>query len=147
MDPRTQTLEQLQQTLDQLGQVIRRRLHASPLRPRSAHILSLLARADTPEQMTPSRISQQLCVKPPTLTPMLQRMEQEGLLCRRHSQRDRRLVYLVPTALGLTRLEEHRRLCQQVYTGLFSALDDGQLQQLCALYEKVLAAQGEEETT
>lgn len=51
-------------------------------------------------QVTPTQLSQVLRVRPSTITPMLQRLEDQGLLRRVHSQEDRRQVFLTITPEG-----------------------------------------------
>ena len=132
--------QQLQLAIRGVSELFHQRMHEGMLRPRSARILEILTAAASPEEMTPSRISQQMAVKPPTITPMLRRLEEEGLICRRHGEADRRLIYLAPTEEGRRRLEEQRRFCARVQREVFSPLTDEELGQMNRLYQKVLAA-------
>ena len=50
--------------------------------------------------VTPTQLSQVLRVRPSTITPMLQRLEDQGLLRRIHSKEDRRQVFLAITPEG-----------------------------------------------
>jgi DNA-binding MarR family transcriptional regulator len=93
------------------------------------------------EGLTQSQLVESLCVEPPTITKMLQRMEASGMVERRQDAEDARVsrVYLTPngralenqvcavwsqldddTVTGLTNMEQTllRRLLQQVHTNL-----------------------------
>ncbi|MDX2136663.1 MAG: MarR family winged helix-turn-helix transcriptional regulator [Chloroflexota bacterium] len=93
------------------------------------------------EGLTQSQLVESLCVEPPTVTKMLQRMEAVGIVERRQDAEDARVsrVYLTPngraletqvcavwrqldddTVAGLTDVEQAllRRLLQQVHTNL-----------------------------
>jgi DNA-binding MarR family transcriptional regulator len=95
----------------------------------------------TAEGLTQSQLVESLCVEPPTVTKMLQRMEAAGMVERRQDGEDARIsrVYLTPngraieeqvcgiwqqlddeTVAGLSDVEQAllRRLLQQVYANL-----------------------------
>ena len=55
------------------------------------------------EGVTQSQLAEQMCVEPPTVTKMLQRIEQQGLIVRRPDTHDARVsrVYLTETGRAL----------------------------------------------
>jgi len=60
----------------------------------------ILIRLWRTEGVTQSQLVEQLCVEPPTVTKMLQRMEQEGLLQRRADPEDARVSRVFLTDQG-----------------------------------------------
>jgi DNA-binding MarR family transcriptional regulator len=69
-------------------------------------------------EMNPSRISAVMGIRQPTLSPILRKLEDEGLISRRHDEKDRRMTYLCPTEKALALHKEHVRRCNRVFRGL-----------------------------
>lgn len=81
------------------------------------HVLTILE-ADGPLSM--SRLAEALDVSVASMTGLVSRMEQRGLVERRHAEDDRRLVLVHPTRAGIAifrDLEEHRRERMQAVLG------------------------------
>ena len=90
-----------------------------------------------PGQFTPTQLSQILRVRPSTITPMLQRLEDQGLLCRIHSREDRRQVFLTITPEGRDFLEENRRRLLTFYRSLLARLGPEEAALFLDLLEKI----------
>lgn len=91
------------------------------------HVLTILE-ADGPLQM--SRLAETLDVSVASTTGIVSRMEERGLVERRHGEEDRRVVVVRPTEAGIAvfrDLAEHRR---QHLTQLFTRLTDDELSAL-----------------
>ncbi len=87
--------------------------------------------------VTPTQLSQVLEVRPSTITPMLQRLEDQGLLSRIHSREDRRQVFLAITPRGREFLEENRERTTAFYRGLLSRLAPEEVPLFLDLLEKI----------
>jgi DNA-binding MarR family transcriptional regulator len=86
------------------------------LRAHNVHVGQemILMRLWEQEGQTQTQLAEQLCVEPPTVTRMIQRMEMEGLLERRPDPEDARIqrVFLAPAGRALR--EQVERCWQQV---------------------------------
>ncbi len=87
--------------------------------------------------VTPTQLSQVMRVRPSSITPMLQRLEDLGLLCRTHSREDRRQVFLSITPEGQEFLEENRQRLLTFYGGLLERLTPEEALTLLSLLEKI----------
>lgn len=74
--------------------------HDQHLHPGQEFILMRLWEEDG---VTQSWLAEQVCIEPPTMTKMLQRIEQQGLIVRRADENDARVsrVYLTPLGRSL----------------------------------------------
>jgi DNA-binding MarR family transcriptional regulator len=120
--------------------------------------LSRRLRQHAPEDITPSQLSalsvmardgrltlRQLAVaervQPPTITRIVDRLEQKGLAIRIPSEEDRRVAFVEPTAAGRTLVETIRRdrdayLARRLRT--FSAEERELLQRAAPLLERLI---------
>ena len=89
------------------------------------------------QPVTPTQLSQILRVRPSTITPMLQRLEDQGLLCRIQSREDRRQVFLTITPEGRDFLEENRRRLLTFYRSLLARLGPEEAALFLDLLEKI----------
>lgn len=100
------------------------------------HALVYLARhRDAP--VTPTQLSQVMRVRPSTITPMLQRLEDQGFLSRVHSREDRRQVFLTITPRGLEFLEENRQRQLAFFRELLDRLAPEEAALFLDLLEKI----------
>lgn len=100
------------------------------------HALVYLGRhRDSP--VTPTRLSQVMRVRPSSITPMLQRLEDTGLLRRTHSREDRRQVFLTITPEGEKFLDDSRRRLLDFYDSLLERLTPEEALTFLALLEKI----------
>jgi DNA-binding MarR family transcriptional regulator len=75
------------------------------LTPRQYLLLLMIgAKEDEPEQATITDLVDRLALTQSTVTELVQRAEEAGLVARRPSQNDRRVTYLSLTPLGSSRL-------------------------------------------
>jgi DNA-binding MarR family transcriptional regulator len=90
----------------------------------------LLCKLFAQDGMTQTELAQQLSVQGATVTDMLQRMEEAGLVTRRRDQEDNRLVRVSLTAAG----REKERFIHEQFLKLentvFAGFDDGERAQL-----------------
>ena len=87
--------------------------------------------------VTPTQLSQVMGVRPSTITPMLQRLEDQGLLSRTHSREDRRQVFLAITPRGREFLEENRQRQLEFFRTLLDRLAPGEAALFLDLLEKI----------
>ena len=71
-------------------------------------ILLLLAKR---VKMSQREIAEELCVKPPTVNVMVQRMEKAGLIGRRHDEKDQRITRIFLTDQGY---EMKKKVAEQI---------------------------------
>src|SRR4051812_16189259 len=71
--------------------------------------LATLSAVDRHESMTPSELAEYEKVQPPSMTRVIAKLEERGLLERRPHPTDRRQVTVTVTAAGSTLLKEERR--------------------------------------
>ncbi|WP_277962439.1 transcriptional regulator, SarA/Rot family [Pseudomonas sp. RIT-To-2] len=90
-----------------------------------------------PEQPTVKALGERLMLDSGTLTPLLKRIEQMGLVRRRRAARDEREVHLSLSAEGLALSRKASELRQQLICA--SGLDLNELQPLQAGLEQLLA--------
>ena len=87
--------------------------------------------------VTPTQLSQVLEVRPSTITPMLQRLEDQGLLRRIHSKEDRRQVFLAITPEGKDLLKKNWERLVAFYRSLFARLTPEEGLLFLELLEKI----------
>lgn len=81
-----------------------------------------------------AEIAKGLCVKPASLTVMLQRMEQAGLVVRKNDEQDQRVQRVYITDLGRETSEKTVELFQKAVKGFFEGVPEEDL----AVYQGVL---------
>ncbi|WP_319460623.1 MarR family winged helix-turn-helix transcriptional regulator [Micromonospora sp. RTP1Z1] len=90
------------------------------LSPVEFEVLTRLARSPG-NQLRMTDLAAQTTLSTSGVTRVVDRMERDGLLCRRACPSDRRSSYAVVTSAGLTRLDEtlpgHLRIIEQWFTG------------------------------
>ncbi|MBS5123711.1 MAG: MarR family transcriptional regulator [Blautia sp.] len=78
------------------------------IHPGQIPILLLLAKR---VEMSQREIAEELCVKPPTVNVMVQRMEKAGLIGRRHDEKDQRITRIFLTDQGY---EMKKKVAEQI---------------------------------
>lgn len=86
-----------------------------------------------------AEIARGLCVKPATLTVMLQRMEQAGLVERRNDTQDQRVQRVYITELGRETSKKTVELFQKAVKGFFEGVSEEELAVYQGVLEKVKA--------
>lgn len=84
-----------------------------------------------------TEIAQGLCVKPASLTVMLQRMEQAGLVIRKSDEQDQRVQRVYITELGRETSEKTVELFQKAVSGFFKGVPEENLTVYQCTLEKV----------
>lgn len=97
-------------------------------------LLSFLAQQ---KSATVSQLAEALHVKPSSITVMLDRLENSGLIVRSREQQDRRVVQISLSVAGRQVLEEARQKRRQLLKGYLSKLDEEEQQFLLAILEKM----------
>lgn len=90
--------------------------------------------------VTVKRLSELLLLEPPTLSPLLKRLEGAGLLHRRRSTRDERQLAVTLTPAGLALRERALEVPPAIVERLGVGVED--LTQLRTLLHRVMAATG-----
>ena len=99
-------------------------------------VLSLLKEEG---EMTQRELTEKLGIQPGSASEIIGKLEKGGCLIRTPSLTDRRTADISLTAEGAARAEEHLRRTQARREEMFSALTDGEKEQLLALLEKLYA--------
>ncbi|OPA83599.1 MarR family transcriptional regulator [Pseudomonas fluorescens] len=92
---------------------------------------------------TPAELCRNLSLDSGSMTRMLDRLEQKGLLARKRSESDRRQVQLVLTSDGQRLADMLPHIGAQSMNELAGALAPGELQTLEAILTKILVAAGD----
>ncbi|MPQ83323.1 MarR family transcriptional regulator [Pseudomonas sp. MAFF 730085] len=92
---------------------------------------------------TPAELCRNLSLDSGSMTRMLDRLEQKGLLARKRSEQDRRQVQLVLTEDGQRLADMLPNIGAQSMNELAGALEPGELQTLEAILTKILVAAGD----
>ncbi|MEZ4671844.1 MAG: MarR family transcriptional regulator [Anaerolineae bacterium] len=100
-----------------------------------AVVLCTVAKLDG---MTQSEIAQQLSVQGATITNMLQRMEEAGLVVRRRDPDDNRLVRVYVTETGRAKEQELNEQFQNMQKAIFQNINDSERAELRRLLRQVL---------
>lgn len=93
-------------------------------------------------QVTTGRISDQVNLSQGTVTTILDRLEQRGLIERYRSDRDRRVVHARLTETGLTALQKAPPLLHHRFIQCFAGLDSSKQSQIVRTLEDVAAMLG-----
>jgi len=97
----------------------------------------LLSFLDQQQSATVSQLAEALHVKPSSVTVMLDRLENNGLIVRSREQQDRRVVQISLSGAGRQVLEEARQQRRQVLKGYLQKLNEEEQQFLLAILEKM----------
>ena len=92
---------------------------------------------------TPSELCRNLSLDSGSMTRMLDRLEQKGLLCRQRSEQDRRQVQLVLTADGQRLADMLPHIGAAALNQLAGVLEPGELETLERILKKILIAAGD----
>ena len=103
-------------------------------------VLIIIAQFDVD---TPAELCRNLSLDSGSMTRMLDRLEQKGLLARQRSEQDRRQVRLVLTEDGQHLADMLPHIGAQSMNELAGALEPGELQTLERILKKILVAAGD----
>ena len=92
---------------------------------------------------TPAELCRNLSLDSGSMTRMLDRLEQKGLLGRKRSELDRRQVQLVLTADGQRLVDMLPQIGAEALNELAGALEPGELEALEKILKKILIAAGD----
>lgn len=92
------------------------------LRPSEIMLLFMLANATSSEGVNVSDLSRMLHVKPPSITPILTRLEAKKMIERKMDANDRRIVRVRLLAAGIKFVELRRSILLEHFKGLVSYL-------------------------
>ncbi len=101
------------------------------------HVLTVLE-ADGPMPM--SRLADTLDVSVASATGIVTRMEERGLVERRHDQEDRRVVIVAPTEAGVAVFRDMMAALREHLTGVLARLSDAELESFLVGLRAVRAA-------
>jgi DNA-binding MarR family transcriptional regulator len=117
---RLQLIDQIRKTATQIAQTCAAALRPHGISDTQYRVLATLCRADGMDRQ--ADLAETLCLKPASVTSLLDRLEARGLLCRTRTAGDRRIRGLRLTAggMGLYRRAEsqYRRVTEQITEGL-----------------------------
>ena len=100
-------------------------------------LLTLLLRDGS---MTQRELQDRMDIRSASLSELLEKMEQSGLISRERSDEDRRTVDIALTDAGLNAAHEAQRERAETAHQLFCVLSEAEQAQLAGLLEKLLAA-------
>lgn len=86
------------------------------------------------EGCTQAELAKTLCVKPATMTVMIQRMENAGLIERRTDKNDMRILRAYSTQQGREMAKKTEEIFQKAVCNMFDGIPEGEL----SVYESVL---------
>jgi len=104
-------------------------------------VLASLRRSGTPYETTPGELARALLVTPGAIAQRLARLEDRGLVERRHDNPDRRKVTVALTPSGRTLIDQAVPAHLATARRLLAPLDDHERQTLSDLLRRVLASQ------
>lgn len=122
--------ESLDAALDRLYRIRKRKPVNSVALPysRSMRLLDIIA---SQEGVTPGDLAKTIDVRPPTLTEMLNRLENENLIDKSKDKSDQRIVRLSVTKEGQTRLGEVKKDKNERYEDILTNEEYGKFIELC----------------
>lgn len=112
--------------------------------PAVGRVLDLLCDTDGMAQVS---LAKALRIRPQSLSELLCRMEQKGLVCRAPSDTDKRQTLVRITDTGREKAAEMREIHERAARALFAPLTDTEKETLAALLRKVIAAGEDTERT
>lgn len=135
-DDRDAVVDAIRRAMMRLG----RHLHRSPLpgglTPPQYFVLRMLSCCS----VRPSDLAEALQVTPGTVTPLIDRLIDSGLVTRSRDAEDRRVLRLSLTPLGQERLAQIDAWHHGQWQRLLAGLDDDEARSLQSLLDKVLAS-------
>ncbi len=148
----TNTTDQLYYALSRLSRLIHRLEHRIAHGRKEGHkihrgqsrVLSILAQTNDASQRDMAEI---LDVRPSSMTEMLLRMEQSGLISRRQDENDHRVMRISLTESGKLAASQSTTSTRDVTAALFKSLAAEEQAQLLALIDRVNASLETMETT
>ena len=108
----------------------------SGLTPAQMHAIEILGHQ---ESLRMKDLAQKLGVTTGTLTVMIDRLEQNGLLLRTPHKKDRRSIMIVLTKKGQRYFEEHHKLHLELTREITSSLTEDEAKQFYAYIEKLVS--------
>jgi DNA-binding MarR family transcriptional regulator len=128
----------VEQILDQLEPLIARQRRAVAregcLRAVSSTQLQVLFLLSCDAPVTMGRLAEQLDVSLPSVTGIVERMVEHGLIERGRDDDDRRVVTVAPTAAGRAAVEEIDRIRRRALAQLLTRLDPAQQEQALHIF-------------
>lgn len=97
------------------------------------------------QQATPSQLAKAISLSQATVTTIVDRLEERGLIERERSQKDRRKVYLRLTDLGSTVLEQAPAPLQEHFIRQFGRLESWEQMSIISSLQRVAAMMDAEE--
>ena len=112
------------------------RKHMAPysLRPGDFAVLTVLM---ANPNISPKRVAQEINVSPPNLAPLLDRLEQRGLLLRERNAQDKRYQTLALTAQGETLCTKAEKAAVDLELEATGMLSEGERAELIRLCQKI----------
>ncbi len=95
---------------DSIARLNRRLRQARPVGELTQNQISVLTSLELAGALTPRELADAERVQPPTMTKIVAKLEERGLVQRTPHPHDRRQVLLAATEAGRTLIEEHRRV-------------------------------------
>ena len=89
------------------------------------------------DNVTQSELAELLDIRPSSLSEMLSKLSDGGLIERHADENDKRITHVVLTETGRKRLAERKQTTDEYLTGLFDGLTDEETQQLQQLLAKL----------
>ncbi len=137
-------VERLSQRLLRVARLQRnaqaRALDALGLHPGQDALLSaLLPRAGHPDGMTPGELARELDVRAPTVTKTLNRLTTQGLVARRPSRLDGRMMLVVLTEEGTRRADKLARLWKREDKRMLAGLEPKDRKKLARILDQIEA--------
>ena len=108
----------------------------SGLTPAQMHTIEILGHQ---ESLRMKELAQKLGVTTGTLTVMIDRLEQNGLILRKPNEDDRRSIVVVLTKKGQKYFEEHHKLHLELTQEITSSLTKDEAKQLYTFMEKLVS--------
>ncbi len=84
-----------------------------------------------------SRLSSEVSLSQATVTSIMDRLEQRGLVSRHRSEQDKRVVHATLTSTGETKVREAPKLLQDVFSSRFATLEDWEKSLIVAAFQRV----------
>ncbi|ABB14829.1 MarR family winged helix-turn-helix transcriptional regulator [Carboxydothermus hydrogenoformans] len=106
----------------------------------SSQELFVLEHLQEGEKFRFGQFARKFGLKPSTLTGIIDRLEQKGLVMRKRDEKDRKAVYLVLTDKGRELVAEHFQEDREFYQALLKNLTYREKQQFLDLLTKILPA-------
>lgn len=97
------------------------------------------------QQATPSQLAKEISLSQATVTSIVDRLAERGLITRERSQQDRRRVYLRLTEQGLTVLEQAPAPLQENFIRQFRQLESWEQMGIISALQRVAAMMDAEE--